>query len=84
MNELTKYAVMQTTLEPPSVEKLKHAFTALPGFTPADAHILANDAFGILVKNLDAHAAGAFLAALRGQQIETERVQAHGQGREQT
>jgi len=71
---LTKYAVLQATLELPEVGRLQRAFASLPGFTAADAPILANDAFGILVKNLDAQAAAAFQGALRSEGIGTELV----------
>lgn len=68
---LSAYAVVQTTLELPDVEKLKRAFTGLKKFTPADAHIIGRDAFGILVKNLDDRDAAGLQGALRTQGIET-------------
>ncbi|MBI3881911.1 MAG: hypothetical protein HY301_17850 [Verrucomicrobia bacterium] len=68
------YAVVQTTLELPDVEQLKRAFTGLKNLTPADAHILGRDAFGVLVKNLEAEDATRLQGALRAQGIETELV----------
>jgi hypothetical protein len=70
----TTYAVLQTTIEPPPVAALERAFSGLKKFTKADAHIIANDAFGVLIKRLDAHDAAAFQGALRAQGIETELV----------
>jgi hypothetical protein len=66
------FAVLQASIEPPPVDSLRRAFTGLTGFTAADAHIVANDAFGILVKNLDAGRAAAFQRALAAQGIATE------------
>lgn len=66
------FAVLQASIEPPAVDSLRRAFTGLKGFTAADAHIVANDAFGILAKNLDAGRAAAFQRALAAQGIATE------------
>jgi len=66
------FAVLQTSIEPPPVDSLQRAFTGLTGFTAADAHIVANDAFGILANNLDAGRAAAFQRALAAQGIATE------------
>lgn len=39
------YAVMQKSLEPPTVAQLKNAFRGIPGLTPMDAYTLGKDAF---------------------------------------
>ena len=67
-----RYAVMQKHLEPPALERLQRAFRAVPCLTPADAHILGNDAFGILVKNFSEADAGTLQAALTAEGVETE------------
>ena len=69
-----KFAVLQTTLEIPPVEKIEQALLSVPGFTRIDAHTFANDAYGILVKNLSAEQAHAFSRSLLGQGVETEVV----------
>ena len=65
------YAVLQKTLEIPDVEKLKAAFTGIPGLTAADAAILAKDAFGVLVKGKSQEVAGKLSGTLRAHGIET-------------
>ena len=69
-----RYAVMQKSLEPPSVEQLQKAFRSVPGLTAADAHILGNDAFGILVKNFSDEDAATLQNALATEGVETEIV----------
>jgi hypothetical protein len=69
-----RYAVLQTDLNPPAIDKLQRAFKSVPGLTAADASILGKDAFGILVKNLSEQQAGAMQGALRIERIETEIV----------
>jgi hypothetical protein len=66
------YAVMQKSLEPPSIEQLRAAFRGVPGLTEADAHILGQDAFGILVKHFTFENATALQTALAAQGVETE------------
>jgi hypothetical protein len=68
------FAVLQKTLDIPPVEKIEQALMSVKGFTRVDAHIFANDAYGILVKNLSAEQATAFSQALFGQGIESEVV----------
>ena len=68
------FAVLQKTLDIPSVEKIEWALVSVPGFTRIDAQTFANDAYGILVKNISAEQATAFSQALLGQGIETEVV----------
>jgi hypothetical protein len=72
--ERVNYAVLQKTLDIPPVEKIEQALLSVKGFTRVDAHTFANDAYGILVKNISAEQAGAFSQALFGQGIETDVV----------
>ncbi|MBM3848304.1 MAG: hypothetical protein FJ405_18705 [Verrucomicrobia bacterium] len=46
------FALVQETLERPSVEALQRAFQMSKIFTSYDAHILSKDAFGILARRL--------------------------------
>lgn len=46
------YALLQTTLSRPNVEALERAFATGRGLTPADARFVADDAFGILARDL--------------------------------
>ena len=69
-----RFAVLQKTLDIPPVEKIEQALLSVHGFTRVDAQIFANDAYGILVKNISAEQANAFSQALLGQGIETEVV----------
>jgi hypothetical protein len=66
-----RFAVLQRSLEIPGVEKLKRAFRSVKCLTESDAHTLANDAFGILVKNLDITDAMTLQAALSAESIDT-------------
>jgi hypothetical protein len=68
------FAVLQKTLDIPPVEKIEQALLSVKGFTRVDAHTFANDAYGILVKNISVEQANAFSQALLGQGIETEVV----------
>ncbi len=70
-----KYAILQSSLDVPDVEKLKRAFQSVPSLTAADAQILANDAFGILVKGESAEHASRLFHALQAEGIETEMVE---------
>ena len=68
------YAVLQKTLDIPPVEKIEQALLAVKGFTRIDAQTFANDAYGILVKNISADQATSFSQALLAQGVETEVV----------
>ncbi|MBA4147227.1 MAG: hypothetical protein H0X66_03865 [Verrucomicrobia bacterium] len=68
------FAIVQSSLDIPDVESLKRAFRAVPTLTDVDAHILANDAFGILVKRKSAKHAQALIQSLRSEGIEAEMV----------
>lgn len=69
-----RYAVMQSQLEAPDVERLKAAFRNLRFLTDMDAHILGNDAYGILLKNQPRDRALACRNALAEQGVGTEVV----------
>jgi hypothetical protein len=68
------FAVLQKTLDIPPVEKIEQALVSIDGFTRIDAHTFANDAYGILVKNISAEQANAFAQALYAQGVETDVV----------
>ena len=68
------FAVLQKTLDIPPVEKIEQALKSIEGFTRLDAYTFANDAYGILVKNLSAEQANAFAQALYVQGVETDVV----------
>lgn len=70
-------AVIQQVPTPPPVEKLQRAFRAVRFLTTNDAHTLARDGYGILVKNLSTEDATALQLALRTEGIETEVVEQH-------
>lgn len=69
-----QFAVMQTSLDKPDIEALRRAFGTLDYLTDMDAHIIANDAYGILLKNLAHSKALALQAALRRENINSEIV----------
>ena len=69
-----RFAIVQRSLDVPEVGKLKRAFRAVKCLTPSDAHTLANDAFGILVKNLDITDAMALKGALQSEGIDTHPI----------
>jgi len=68
------YAIVQQSLEMPTVERLAAAFRNAPGLVAGDAQLLARDAYGILLKNLSLEHAGGLQAALAAQGLETEVV----------
>lgn len=65
------FAVVQSSLDPPTLAQLQAAFRGVPGLTPLDAHALGRDAFGIIVKDLSAEAAGQLQSNLRVQGYKT-------------
>jgi hypothetical protein len=69
-----RYAVLQQSLEIPPVERLRRAFESVRGLTAADAPGVANDAYGILLKNLSAADAQVLKTALQAEGILTEVV----------
>ena len=72
------YALLQTDLTVPPVEKLKQAFRNSRILTELDAFTVAADAFGILVKNLTVEKANQLQADLRAAGVETEVVEESG------
>jgi hypothetical protein len=68
------FSILQTSLALPAVDALKRAFRSVSCLTDIDAHTLAQDAYGIIVKNLSADDAGRLQGALRVEGIETEIV----------
>jgi len=52
-SEGVAYALVQSSMTRPSVEALERAFACGRGLTPADARFVADDAFGLLARNLE-------------------------------
>lgn len=69
-----RYSVLQKSLDIPPVEKLQAAFRAVPSLTVHDAFSFANDAYGILVKSMEAEEAHTLQHALAQEGVETELV----------
>lgn len=63
------YAIMQTSLDPPTVEQLAAAFRTVPRLTPYDAALQAKDAFGVLIGGLSFQEATAIQTALKGRGV---------------
>ncbi len=74
MDDGTRYALLQHSLDLTPVENLKRAFRASKVLTEYDAYILGNDAYGILVRDQPAEAALALKQALQAEGIYTERL----------
>lgn len=68
------YAILQRELVVPDVESLKRAFSVSPYLRDIDAQNAANDAYGILLRGLDAENADALQASLRAEGVEIELV----------
>jgi hypothetical protein len=66
-----RYAILQTTLDAPDVEKLRRALRGQGGLVAADAGKLAKNAHGILVRGLSADHALALRQALAVEGLET-------------
>ncbi|MDB6027812.1 MAG: hypothetical protein JWM68_4035 [Verrucomicrobiales bacterium] len=71
---MTKFAVLQRTLEVPPIETLKRAFRRTTFLVPLDAFGIARDAFGILVRSLSQENAVSLQSALLSEGIETDVV----------
>jgi hypothetical protein len=67
-------SVLQTNLEPPTVEQLKAAFSQVPGLTAMDAFTFGRDALGILSRAMEPDRARALQSAFAAQGVETEVV----------
>jgi len=68
------YTLVQTGFEAPSVEQLKSAFQAVPGFTAFDALTIGRDVFGILMRGVELETASTMKNAFAEQHFETEVV----------
>lgn len=69
-----RYALLQESLAIPCTEGLRRAFESVRKLTAADAPTMARDAYGILVKDLDAQEASTLKEALAREGILTEPV----------
>ena len=67
-------AIVQTALDPPSLEQLQRAFAAVPSLTRFDAHFAARDAFGVLIDNLADDDARRLHRALAAEGVDTRVV----------
>jgi len=70
-----KYAILQKELVVPEVERLKRAFSVWPEFRGIDAQTSANDAYGILLRGLEAGQAALLQEALSKEAIDTAVVE---------
>lgn len=68
------YVILQKELVVPDVESLKRAFSVSPYLRDIDAQNATNDAYGILLRGLDAESADALQASLRAEGVEIELV----------
>ena len=59
----------------PEVEQLKRAFVVSPRLTALDAQTASNDAYGILLRGLEAQEAGALRESLLKEGVDTELVE---------
>jgi hypothetical protein len=71
------HCLVQADSVAPSADQLKRAFKSLKALTDADAVKLANDACGILVKNLSLDDAGLLQRALNSEGVTAEIVEAN-------
>jgi hypothetical protein len=69
-----RYAILQKSLDVPPVDALRRAFKSVRCLVDSDADTLANDAYGILVKNLGLQDAMTLQRALASENIPTEAV----------
>jgi hypothetical protein len=68
------YALLQTSMTQPPVDALQRAFRSGASLSSADAAFVADDAFGILARDLPEGDAQTVAAALAGEEIEVEMV----------
>jgi hypothetical protein len=69
---MSRFAVMQTSLDIPPVDALQRAFRHVPFLIASDAHTIARDAFGILLNNQSYENAMLVHTALAGEGIQTD------------
>lgn len=72
---MSRYAILQTSLEVPEAEAVRRAFTRVSFLTPADASIVLRDAFGILFRNLSYEDAIAVHEALAAEGVAVDVVE---------
>ncbi|MEI6341193.1 MAG: hypothetical protein WCR07_04495 [Verrucomicrobiota bacterium] len=68
------YALMQTTMEAPPIEALRKAFLSSHALSAADAMFVADDAYGILARDLDGDDAQNVAASLAAEGVHVELV----------
>jgi hypothetical protein len=68
------YALLQTTMTPPPVEALQRAFRSSDALSAADAVFVADDAFGILARDLPADEAQNLAASLAAESVAVDLV----------
>lgn len=72
---MSRYTILQTSLEVPDAEAVRRAFARIPFLTPADASIILRDAFGILFRNLSYEDAMAVHEALAAEGVAVDVVE---------
>lgn len=68
------YALLQTSMTPPPIEALQRAFRSSDALSAADASFIADDAFGILARDLPADEAQYIAAALSAENVPVDLV----------
>jgi hypothetical protein len=68
------YALLQTSMIPPAVEALRRAFSHSQALSVADASMVAEDAFGILARDLPEDEAQNLAASLAAEDIAVDLV----------
>lgn len=68
------YALLQTTMEAPPIEALRKAFLSSNTLSAADAVFVADDAFGILARDLSGDDAQNVAASLQAEGVDVELV----------
>ncbi len=68
------YALLQSTMTQPPVDALQRAFRSGTALSSADASFVADDAFGILARDLPEEDAQSVAASLAGEEIQVEIV----------
>jgi|GEM_PF-1308550 len=71
---LMTYALLQTSMTPPPVEALQRAFRSSDALSAADAVLVADDAFGILARDLPEDEAQNIAASLAAEDVAVELV----------
>lgn len=74
---MSRYSILQTSLEVPNGEAVRRAFTRVSFLTTADAAIVLRDAFGILFRNLSYEDAMVVHEALAVEGVAVDVVENH-------